>query len=131
MSFPLSSRLMRALARGLLAAMLLAVLAPAISRSLTGARGAGDWVEICTSEGMRWVQIAVADSPRVDPKALDHSLNFCGHCELAAERFAPLVPVLPVVDVPPAIWAVPVHREAATISADAPSASARGPPLLS
>lgn len=131
MSFPLSSRLMRALARGLLAAMLLAVLAPGISRALTGARAAGDWVEICTSEGMRWVQLQASAPEPVDAEDLLHALNFCGHCELAAERFAPLVPVLPVVDVPPALWAVPAYREAASFSADAPPASARGPPLLS
>lgn len=128
----MSTRLMRFLARGLLAAMLLAVLAPAISRGLASTRGVGDWVEICTSGGMRWVQVE-APGTGADPLSADdllHALDHCGHCGLAAERFAPLLPTLPVVASLHPHWPTPRHTASAPASRVAPSPAARGPPLL-
>jgi hypothetical protein len=129
----MSTRLMRALARGLLVAMLLAVLAPAISRALASTRVAGDWVELCTSQGMRWVQLSAegtADEP-VSADDLLHALDDCGHCALAAERFAPLQSALPVLPQADGAWGVPLHHAATQHALDAPSPGARGPPLLS
>jgi hypothetical protein len=126
------ARLMRTLARCLLAAMLLAALAPAISRGLASTRGAGDWVEICTTGGMRWVQLEAA-SAGADPLSADdllHALDHCGHCGLAAERFAPLLPTLPVVAATAHPWTAPGLTARAPASRAAPSPAARGPPLL-
>jgi Protein of unknown function (DUF2946) len=126
------TRLMRALARGLLAAMLLAVLAPAISRALVSTRVAGDWVELCTSQGMQWVQVASAnaDTDPVSASDLLHSLDHCGHCGLSAERFAPLLPSVPTLLALAARWAVPGFKALRSLSVAAPRPSARGPPLL-
>ena len=113
--------------------MLLAVLAPAISRALASTRVAGDWVELCTSQGMRWVQLT-AEGTEAEPASANdllHALDDCGHCALTTERFAPLqssLPVLPQADGP---WGVPLHHAATQHTLDAPSPGARGPPLLS
>jgi hypothetical protein len=124
---------MRALARCLLAAMLLAVLAPAISRALASTRVAGDWVELCTSQGMRWAQLAAEGAANEPASANDllHALDSCGHCALTGERFAPLQPSLPVLLQADGAWGVPLHRAATQRTLDAPSPGARGPPLLS
>lgn len=129
----MSTRLMRALARGLLAAMLLAVLAPAVSRALASTRVAGDWVELCTSQGMHWVQLT-ADGVAAEPASDDdllHALDDCGHCALAAERFAPLLPALPVLPAAESAWSTPLHHAATQHDLAAPRPGARGPPLLS
>jgi len=126
----MSTRLMQRLARGLLVAMLLALLAPAISRALAGTRGAGDWVEVCSAEGMQWVQLSATGEPLVPVDPL-HALDHCGHCALTAERFAPLLPASPSVPGDPGRWAPPVHRALASYVLSAPSPGARGPPLLS
>lgn len=83
------------LTRCLLAAMVLAVLAPSVSRVLAAERAVGDWVQICTAQGMEWVQRGEQQDPgdTNDPLAAN---DLCGHCVLAAERFAPLLPTLPV-----------------------------------
>lgn len=129
----MSPRLMRVLARGLLAAMLLAVLAPAFSRALARTRVAGDWVELCGSQGLRWVQLT-AEGPSARPVSADeplHALDDCGHCALSAERFAPLLPTLPQWSLAAGPWAVPCHQDSASHARGAPSPGARGPPLLS
>lgn len=125
------------LARWLLVALLLATLAPGISRALSAGAGAppdvrpGEhWVELCTSEGMQWVAVdlatARAGSDAPDPEALD----LCGHCTLAAERFAPLIPELPVVPLLAGHWVVPVSAATPGVEAPLRAALARGPPLL-
>jgi len=129
----MSTRLMRALARGLLAAMLLAMLAPAVSRALASTRVAGDWVELCTTQGMQWVQLTV-EGEATEPLSADdllHALDDCGHCALAAERFAPLLPALPVLPLADGTWATPLHLAAIQHDLAAPNPGARGPPLLS
>lgn len=129
----MSTHLMRALARGLLAAMLLAVLAPAVSRALASTRGAGDWVELCTPQGMHWMQLTAVGSA-TEPASADallHALDRCGHCTLATERFAPLLPTLPAPPLTDLHWAVPAHQATTGHDRDAPCPGARGPPLLS
>jgi hypothetical protein len=129
-----SSSLLRRIAHGLAFAMLLATLAPAVSRTLASWRapGQGDWVEVCSSQGMQWVQVDAGavgnqgDVPSQDPEAMD----LCGHCTLAAERFAPLIPTMPVVATEAGHWPPPLFVARAWASRSAPSPSARGPPLL-
>lgn len=115
-----------------LAAIGLAVLAPAVSRALTanGSDLALGWVEVCTEQGMRRVPVAEMPETAADGRASDSSawLDQCGHCTLASERFAPLAPCLDVLlgeQAPPSVpWRAPrVWR-----SRHAVDALARGPP---
>ena len=129
-----NSSLLRRIAHGLAFAMLLATLAPAVSRTLAAWRapGQGDWVEVCSSQGMQWVQVDAGTVgnqggvPSQDPEAMD----LCGHCTLAAERFAPLIPAMPVVATQAGHWPHPLFVARVWASRAAPSPSARGPPLL-
>lgn len=125
----MSPSFLRWLARWLLGAMLLATLAPAVSRTLTATREAGDWVEICTTEGMRWAQVGVDDPAQAD--GLLHALDRCGHCTLAADRFAPLVSVPPGFAIDAGPHTLPRHNLLPFRAMHAPSPGARGPPLLS
>ena len=129
---PVISRSLRFWARVCLAAMLLATLAPVISRTLASTRGAGEWVEVCSGTSMRWVQLGsvAAESEKAGKGGLTLLLDDCGHCLLAADRFAPLIPSLPVFSFNASSWPTPEHREIATASASALSPSARGPPFL-
>ena len=135
MSFLQWHRLARRLSGWLLAALMLATLAPAISRALAGGppQDGKDWVELCTSQGMQWVQMAstAPDSSQGSSEPQSSALDLCGHCTLAAERFAPLQPTLPVFATVATRWDVPDHREAVPLSSSGPQPSARGPPLLS
>ena len=118
----------------LLAALLLATLAPGLSRALSTSKvGSPDapaglhWVELCTSQGTAWVQIDPGgrSAEGAEPDALD----LCGHCTLATERFAPLIPVLlacPAVADPSV---QPFAEPWASAPAPPRSAQARGPPL--
>ena len=57
------------------------------------------------------------------------ALDLCGHCTLAAERFAPLLPSWPVLAAVVASWPTPFFFSTDLRSAEAPRAAARGPPL--
>ena len=128
-------RLARRLSGWLLAALMLATLAPAISRALAGGppQDGRDWVELCTAEGMQWVPLAAAapDTSSDASESPSSALDLCGHCTLAAERFAPLLPSLPFFDVVVSRWDTPGHRGTASRSSSGPHPAARGPPLLS
>lgn len=125
------------LARWLLAALLLATLAPGISRALSAAavvppdaRSDGHWVALCTSEGTQWVPLDPAQartgSGVPDPQALDR----CDHCTLVAERFAPLIPDAPALPVVAGHPPAPGFADWPGVGAPARPAQARGPPLL-
>ena len=136
--FPVTLRqwhgLSRRLSGVLLAALLLATLAPAISRALAaGPQDARDWVELCTAQGMQWVTAAEAgQQPSAGPAVPGQdALDLCGHCTLAAERLAPLLPVMPVVVAVAAPWGHPDTRSFQPVSLAAPQPAARGPPFLS
>lgn len=123
----MSRSLLHALTRCLLAAMVLAVLAPSVSRVLAAERTAGEWVQICTAQGMEWVQLGDRQDPQdaYDPLAV-HDL--CGHCVLAAERFAPLTPTLPAWQPPEGGLVGPVHLALPHLASSAMPPLARGPP---
>lgn len=125
--------LARRLSGWLLAALVLATLAPAASRTLAAGlpQDGQDWVELCTSQGMKWV---LADEPGADRAASPDSgrsdaFDLCGHCTLATERFAPLLPRWPVLAAVVASWPTPFFFSTDLRSAEAPRATARGPPL--
>lgn len=69
-------------------AILLAALAPSLSHALASA-GRPSWVEICTTQGSRWVPSGENDSERAPPSA--HVLEHCPYCSLHA----------PTLDLPP------------------------------
>lgn len=126
----------RRLACWLVWAMLLAALAPAVSRALASARaeGPGGWVELCTAEGLQRVALPSAsggDGGAVpgDPKA-HHSLDQCGHCLLAAERFAPLISAWAAMPIDPGAHAVPEQLVFSLVLRPALRPAARGPPHL-
>lgn len=125
-----SSSFLRAWVRGLLAVMLLAVLAPAVSRTLASTRVAGDWVEVCTAQGSQWVQLGES-STSPEGEDWDHAQHACGYCVLASERFAPLLPQLPTLVPTEPIHHEPTHRRWVSVDRDSPTPGARGPPLLS
>lgn len=85
--------LSRRLSGWLLAALLLATLAPAVSRALAAGppQDGQDWVELCTAQGMQWVLASElsGDSAAGPDGERTGALDLCGHCTLAAERFAP------------------------------------------
>jgi hypothetical protein len=115
----------------LLGALLLATLAPAVSRTLANAATTGGpgWVEICTEQGMQRVHMHDPGSDAGVDAAGTGLLDLCGHCTLAAERFAPLAsegPTLPLI-----AGSAPTPVLATKSGADAPvqAAKARGPPL--
>ena len=128
-------RLARRLSAWLLAALVLATLAPAISRTLAGGppQDGQDRIEICTSVGMQWVRLsdAVADLASDPTAPTKGALDLCGHCTLAAERFAPLLPTFPLVVATATRWRTPGFFRAATHTLAGPQPAARGPPLLS
>ncbi len=121
---------LRAGVRGLLAVMLLAVLAPLVSRTLASTRVAGDWVEVCTAQGSQWVQLGEpSSSPLSDDPA--HEQHACGYCVLANERFAPLLPPVSAWSAAKLEYAEPTHHRWASLDRSSPTPGARGPPLLS
>ena len=107
--------------------MVLAVLAPSVSRVLAAERAAGDWVQICTAQGMEWVQLGDRQDPQDtnDPLAV-HDL--CGHCVLAADRFAPLAPTLPAWQPPEGERVRPAQLALPRMALSAMPPLARGPP---
>ena len=116
----------------LLAALLLATLAPAVSRTLANGATTGEpgWVEICTEQGMQRVPMHDPGSDADVDAAGMGRLDLCAHCTLAAERFAPLIPQQPT---PPVLaGSAPAPVRVASSATDVPvrAAQARGPPFL-
>ena len=109
----------------------LSALAPTISRALAHA-GSVQWVQVCTSEGIRWIALSDADNGADSGEAGKSALHLdhCPLCVLMGERLAPPAeaPVLalermahaaPVAVLRHAVWAQPVR-----------AAHPRGPPAL-
>ncbi|HOB66313.1 MAG TPA: DUF2946 family protein [Ottowia sp.] len=96
--------------------LLLATLAPTVSRTLAAA-GGGGWAQVCTPEGVRWVALSdadaresgVADSQTPASPSLDH----CPLCVLMGDRLAP--------PSPPWVWAEAGAAPGTLIPADDPA----------
>lgn len=105
--------------------MLVMALLPAASRAW--AAGQGDWVELCTAQGTRWVSLSTGEAGEPDFKPIDSP---CAACLVHAHGMAPppalavWTPLGSLAERPPAFLQaprlLPVWR----------SASSRGPPLL-
>ena len=68
----------------------LSALAPTISRALAHA-GSVQWVQVCTSEGIRWIALSDADNGADSGEAGKSALHLdhCPLCVLMGERLAP------------------------------------------
>lgn len=62
-------------------AVLLASLLPTVGHALAAGQG-GDWVEVCTAQGSRWVQAGDDGAGRAPASA--HVLDHCPYCSLHA-----------------------------------------------
>ena len=60
-------------------ALLLGALAPAVAQALVDTRSDAGWVEICSSSGMRWVQLD-ADADAGDPASNEPMADGSRHC---------------------------------------------------
>ncbi|MDQ7744904.1 DUF2946 family protein [Hydrogenophaga pseudoflava] len=125
--------LSRRLSGGLVAALMLATLAPAVSRAVASGvpQDRLNWVALCTAQGMQWVLASeLGRGPAATPDSVGATaLDLCGHCTLAAERFAPLLPGKPLTAAGTPGWPTPWFLSTELRSAEAPCAAARGPPL--
>ncbi len=108
--------------RLLAALMLLTALLPGVSRAWAVAQG-GDWIEICSAQGSRWVQVDGQDGSGIQPMT-----DPCAACLLQQQVMAP--PPQPLD------WApLPVMQDAPALFYLAPrplavwqSRLSRGPP---
>ncbi len=78
-------RLRRGLARLVLAVLLLGALAPGAATWLAAPQGAAGAIEVCTTQGMRWVQPAAGESQPASPSPSAP----CVYCLLVADRLGP------------------------------------------
>lgn len=116
--------LIRAMA--LFAAVLLAC-APGISRLLAHAGEANGWVELCTSEGLRWVALP-ADEARTPAGPAHHADADCGYCPLSTGAVPP-PPLPPAVLARVADSRPPrVHRATVFLRTPQSNLGSRGPP---
>lgn len=109
-------------------AVLLGALAPATAQVVAGARGQGDWVQICSAGGVAWVRLgAEAGTERTG----GHSGDGQGHCPWCQLGDGAGLPTqLSAFD-----FRTPVDARAmvgtrdAVLQAPWPSALSRAPPL--
>ncbi|MCU0969650.1 MAG: DUF2946 family protein, partial [Rubrivivax sp.] len=75
----------------MLVAMVLAALAPALSHALALGSGEPAWVEICTSEGSRWVKPGAAQEsvPAQPADAVAAHSDHCLFCQAGTQGMAP------------------------------------------
>ncbi len=78
-------RLRRGLAWLVLAILLLGALAPGATRWHAADQGALSVIEVCTTQGMRWVQMPAGESQPVSPS----TSSPCSYCLLVADRQGP------------------------------------------
>lgn len=86
-----TSAQLRRLSLWLLCAMLLAALAPTVSRARAWSQGSAvPWMEVCTTAG---AQRTAADTPNDEaPQSGMGMLDHCALCVLASDRLAPPSP---------------------------------------
>jgi hypothetical protein len=115
-----------------LLAMWFGVLAPTVSHALAAA-GSSAWVEVCTTQGMRWV--AVADEANAGPADASGGpaahLDHCPACNAGGGGMAPPPAPLPWAPLPSLREGLPPRFEQAPRTAHAwQPAQARAPPAL-
>ncbi len=112
-------------------AILMAAIAPSISHAMA-LKKAAPWVEICSSDGARWVQAHAGSNGDV-PSPLDaHKFEHCPYCSFHAGGVA--LPAAPATGVPALLSGhdLPIAFRAAPVTLHAwVSAQPRAPPLFS
>lgn len=110
-------------------AILLASLAPSLSHALASSTGS-NWVEICTTQGSKWIAAGEDGSERAPASA--HVLDHCPYCSLHAPTLGlppagslTQLPLRLAHEVPRAFLAAPRTQHAWV------SAQPRAPPLFS
>lgn len=113
------------LTRLLVGLMLAMALLPGVSRAWAMAQG-GDWVEICSALGSRWVQIdGDGGEPAIKPMA-----EPCAACPLQLQAMAPPPQALAWQPLPTGQAAPPLFFRAPRPLAVWASRLSRGPPAL-
>jgi hypothetical protein len=99
--------------------MLLGALAPAVGQVMASTLDAPGWAQICTSSGMRWVQLdADAASGQSQPdEPLSSSARHCPWCQTQATAGLPPLPHT---------WQLPAWRSEAPALAATPQRPSSG-----
>lgn len=130
---PALRRRMRAWVWTMLAFLLLATLAPAISRTMDHGKPLQQrgWLEVCSAQGQAWVQTGVAGDVQTpaDPR-LAHHLDACAYCVLGTDRGTPPPNFDGWGRTPQFAPPCPVWAGHPPCTAAVHTAQARGPPAL-
>jgi hypothetical protein len=116
----------RFVTRLLLGLMLAMALLPGLSRAWAATQG-GDWVEICSAQGSRWVQVDESDG---DEPAFQPMAEHCAACQLQLQPLAPPPQALVWQPLPTLQAAPPLFLLAPRPLAIWASRLSRGPPAL-
>lgn len=122
-SAPRNSHLITRLLVGLMLAM---ALLPGLSRAWAATQG-GDWVEICSAQGSRWVQL---DEREGGEPAFQPLAEPCAACQLQLQPLAPPPQALVWQPLPSLQAAPPLFFLAPRPLAVWASRLSRGPPAL-
>jgi|LauGreDrversion4_2_1035121.scaffolds.fasta_scaffold1965073_1 hypothetical protein len=76
-------------------AILMTIVAPTISKAMTGAQNGNKPIEVCTSEGSRQVVISIIEPDHLvgyssDPISPNHDDGHCLYCSLQYATFLPV-----------------------------------------
>jgi hypothetical protein len=114
-----------------MAAVSFAALAPAVSQWLVSA-GAPAWVQVCSAQGMRWVQATAPGLGQPDDgSGTTASHDTCHYCQLSHHGAAPPPAAAPALLSPSAARVMPERfLSAAATSPVWLSAQPRAPPAL-
>ena len=125
----------------LLGLMLLATLAPAISRALDHGKSMAErgWVEVCHAQGLAWVKAEHSPQPRLANSGMSswlqatllQQLDACGYCTVGIDRGTPPPDFLHLGLSQPLPAAQPVAAARVHRSPDGWATWARGPPVRS
>lgn len=126
MTFLQTLRLRRGLARLVLAVLLLGALAPGVAPWLAAQQGAAGAIEVCTTQGMRWVQPAADESQPAGPATSAP----CLYCLLVADRLGPPPAASMHLFTAESGWAPPDEQAFSFVSTARIAARPRGPPQL-
>jgi hypothetical protein len=91
-----TSAQLRRLSLWLICVMLLAALAPTVSRARAWSQGSAvPWMEVCTTNGTQRVAVSTSTDVQTDeaPKPGHAMLDHCAMCVLASERMVPPPPL--------------------------------------
>jgi Protein of unknown function (DUF2946) len=111
---------------------LLGALAPTVSHALVWVQGGQTpLIEVCTSDGPRWIALSNASEPVSNDPATEAALDHCPFCLLMADRMAPPPQPLPLSFAAPGQAGVSAPPPAVVLPAQVlAAAQPRGPPAF-